>query len=209
MDGYLQLGPSDIVDGRPFTHPDASGPDLAAMSQMLDRLRSLVSRPDGLPDEPRPLILQLREDDRRGHQVVIANPEALRTMDEFAVVGFFGRQRPGVDPAPMTAVDSELVADFPRHPYVVSYSSLELADGNWGNLVLLTEAEGRERWMENQKHAHASRELAPKFYADVRLHNAALRGGLSSGAGLSLLRTKYYDFRDIPAWRAVRELSAG
>jgi hypothetical protein len=101
--------------------------------------------------------------------------------------------------------DEELIQEFPGHPGILSYSSLELGDGDWGNLILLDGDEAREHWRVSERHAHAARELAPRHYTDVRLHQGILPGGVRARGEAILRRTKYYDYRDAVTWRAERE----
>jgi hypothetical protein len=206
MGEYLQLGPSELVDDRPFTAPERSAADLTALRRMADRLGTILSAPSGVPDEPRPLILQLREADGHAHRVVISQREGLLTSGEIHVVGFFGQKRPGADAAPLDAVDHELIGEFSQHPGILSYSSLELGHGQWGNMVLLRDPDAREHWRTSAKHAYAVRELAPPYYLSIRLHNGMLTRGLQPGTTLKLLRTKYYAFQGGAPWLAVREL---
>ena len=98
----------------------------------------------------------------------------------------------------------ELSEELPGHPGIVSYSSLELPDGNWGNLIVLDPPEAGEHWRTSAKHAWAASELAPRHYTVVRLHNGRFPGGLRSGHDPVVTRTRYYDFQDAVPWRAER-----
>lgn len=93
-----------------------------------------------------------------------------------------------------------------EHPYLLSYSSLEIDGGNWRNLVLFSSPHGIGHWAMSVRHAHAARELSPSQYRHIRIHNGVLAGGLMSGDGIRLIRTKYYDFQDETLWSAIREL---
>ena len=208
MDHYIVLGPAEAVAGRTFADPEQNPADVAALRHMLARLRRWLSQPAGAPDGPRPLILDDPEADGRGHRIVLANPERLRAAGTLALVGFFGRKRPGADPAPLTAVDDELIGEFHQHPGILSYSSLEGADGNWGNLVVMDSPSAGEHWKTSAKHVYAARDLAPGYYTTIRLHNGLLPDGLISGQDLILLRTQYYDFQGDSPWRAVREFTS-
>jgi hypothetical protein len=137
------------------------------------------------------------------HRMVIRDRAALAANAELTVVGFFGEQRGKVNPALLHDIDTELIQEFLQHRYVLSYSSLELADGNWGNLVILQHTGGIEHWRASQRHAYAARELAPLYYARIRLHNGILPCGLAS-PHLILTSTKYYDFEG-DVWQAIRE----
>jgi len=48
------------------------------------------------------------------------------------------------------------------------------------------------------------RELAPRYYVTIRLHNGLLPCGLASSQ-MILNATKYYDFQSEELWQAVRE----
>ncbi len=112
-----------------------------------------------------------------------------------------------MDPAPLTAADDELILEFPWHPGILSYSSLEFRDGNWGNLIVVDPPEARDHWRTSDKHAWAARELAPRHYTVVRLHHGVFPGGLRSGRDPVLARTRYLDFQGPEPWRAERELA--
>jgi hypothetical protein len=143
-----------------------------------------------------------------GHRIAITRPEELLSRDELAVVGFCGQKWPEADRAPLDAADAELLDEFMLHPYLLSYSSLEVEDGDWRNLVLFSHPQGIGHWAISLKHAYAARELAPLYYKNIRLHNGVLPGGLMSGDEIILNRTKYYDYKNQSLWWAVRELQA-
>jgi hypothetical protein len=137
--------------------------------------------------------------------MVILSRQLLLNAYQLTVVGFFGEKRGEANLALLQDVDTELVQEFLDHVSVLSYSSLELSDGNWANMVLLLGAEGIQHWRASQKHAYAARELAPQLYHTIRLHNGVLPGGLSSQ--LLLRSTKYYEFHGQGLWQAMREAS--
>lgn len=204
MEDVARLSAREVVDGRPFTDPRHNADDLAAIRAMAAGLRWLLSRP--LPEHPRPLVLEAPEAGGRAHRAVICHDAALRVGRDLSFVGFFATKRAGLDHARLTAVDDELILEFPRHPGILSYSSLELADGNWANLIVVDPPEARDHWRTSEKHAYAAREVAPAHYTAVRLHHGVLPGGLLSGREPILVRTKYYDFQGPEPWLAEREL---
>jgi len=175
---------------------------------MLEEVRRQVMRAGGLAASPRPLVLECREPDGRSHRAVICDERRLGDGRDLAWVGFFGVKRRDRDSAPLTVMDDELIGEFPAHPGILSYSSLEVADGDWGNLILLDGDESREHWRVSERHAYAARELAPHHYTDVRLHQGVLPGGVRGGGEPILRRTKYYDYRADVTWRAERDLPA-
>lgn len=202
----IRLGPSDVVSGRPFTDPSRNTRDLAILQHMRKRLCRLLQNPEKLPAPPRPIVLHFLEEEIRNHRIVISRLEELLSASKLIFVGFCGRKRAGADRSLLDGVDVELIDEFCEHPDLLSYSSLELDTGEWRNLVLLRCVEGIQHWRKSDRHAYAVRELAPKYYKYVRLHNGILLGGLMSDNKLNILRTKYYDFRGEGTWRAVREL---
>ena len=205
MTGCIVLGPTEIVRDRPFTDPERNLEDLAALRGMLDRLREVLSQPEGLPDGPRPAILVLPERNGRSHRIAISRREELLAAGEFTIVGFFGEKRPAADLSVLEGVDLELIYHFPFHTGVLSYSTLELANGDCGNLVMLSRPDAIDDWRTNVKHGYAAEYLAPKYYARIRLHNYVLPGGLMAGLDPILLRTKYYDYAGGRVWLAMRE----
>jgi hypothetical protein len=197
----MRLAPWETAEGRGFTDPARTAVDLAALGVMLAAVRRVVGASAGR----RPLVVEAREADGRRHRTIVCDDRRLRDGRDLRWVGFFGVKRRDVDATPLTVRDDELVREFPAHPGVLSYSSLELGDGDWGNLILLDGDEAREHWRAGERHAHAARELAPRHYTDVRLHQGVLPGGVGTGGPVVLCRTKYYDYREPAIWRAERE----
>jgi hypothetical protein len=207
LPAVVQLGPHDAVAERPFTDPRHSRADAAILNYMRWRLHYLLSQSDIGPGHPldRELYIQmLQEANDRYHRMVILERGPLLTDAELTFVGFFGERRFEASPAILQDIDTELIQEFLQHTYVLSYCSLELADNNWANLVILRSAEGIQHWRASQRHAYASRELAPLYYTGIRLHNGVLPEGLASPY-IRLTRTKYYDFREPGLWQAIRD----
>jgi len=42
----------------------------------------------------------------------------------------------------LRALDAELIEELRHNPHILSYSSLELPDGSWGNLVIMRSPQG-------------------------------------------------------------------
>jgi hypothetical protein len=205
VDDCTRLGPQDTAAGRGFTDPGATAPDLTAASRMLAEIQHQVRQGAAVPVRARPLVIERCETTGRFHRAIFFDTRRLGDGRDLVWVGFFGRKRSDVDAAPLTAMDDELIQELPAHPDILSYSSLELAEGDWGNLILLDGDAAREHWRAGARHAYAARELAPRHYAHVRLHQGVVPGGASAGCALVLRRTKYYDYRDDVPWRAERE----
>jgi hypothetical protein len=205
VEDFERLGPRETSVGRGFTDPDETTPDLTATGCMLAEIQHQVSRGESTSAHPRPRVVERREVDGRMHRAILFDVRRLGDGRDLVWVGFFAVKRRDVDSAPLTAMDDELVRELPAHPDILSYSSLELDDGNWGNLILLDGDPAREHWRTSERHAYAARELAPRHYVHVRLHQGVLPGGARPGGALVLCRTKYYDYREGVTWRAARE----
>ena len=205
MEESVRLAPRETAAGREFTNPGTTAPDLAAAARMLAEIQQQVRRGVRVPARARPLVVQREEAGGRLHRAIIFDPGRLGDGRDLVWVGFFGVKRREVDSAPLSAIDDELVQELPAHPDILSYSSLELDDGDWGNLILLDGDAAREDWRASPRHAYATRELAPRHYRHVRLHQGVLPGGARAGGAPVLRRTKYYDYGAGGTWRAERE----
>jgi hypothetical protein len=205
VDDCVRLGPRETAAGRRFTDPAQTDLDLLAVRLMLGEVRRRVAQAAALPASPRPLVLEGCEADGRVHRAILCDEGRLGDGRDLTWVGFFGVKRRDRDSTPLTVMDDELIGEFPAHPGVLSYSSLEFSNGDWGNLILLDRDAAAEQWRDGERHAYAVRELAPRHYTDVRLHRGVLPGGVRAGREPVLRRTKYYDYRDRVTWRAERE----
>jgi hypothetical protein len=206
VDECVRLAPRETSPGRGFTDPAHTARDLGLIGLMLATIREAAE--PGLPARPRPLVLEPPGLDGRAHRAIVCDPRRLRDGSDLVWVGFFGVKRRDRDSGPLTAMDDELIGEFPAHPGILSYSSLELAGGDWGNLILLAGDDAREHWRLSDRHAYAARELAPRHYTDVRLHQGVLPGGVRGTAAPVLRRTRYYDYRAGATWHAERDLTA-
>lgn len=206
MDDSVRLGPRETAGDRDFTAPARTAEDLRAVGRMLETLRQEVARAGQRPAGPRSLTFEARESDGRAHRTIVCDASRLGDGRDVTWVGFFAEKRRDQDSTPLTVMDDELIREFPTHPDILSYSSLELADGDWGNLILLDGEAARDRWRAGERHAYAARELAPRHYTHVRLHQGQLTGGVLGGQAAVLRRTKYYDYRGDATWRAEREV---
>jgi hypothetical protein len=182
--------------------------DLKAVHVMLAAIRRALRAGAGRPAPPGAVVLAPPGLAGRAHRAIVCDAKRLGDGRNLAWVGFFAAKRRDRDAAPVTAMDDELIGEFSAHPGVLSYSSLELDGGDWGNLILLDGDAARQRWREGARHAYAARELAPRHYTDVRLHQGVLPEGVGAGCEPILRRTRYFDYRAGVTWRAERELPA-
>jgi hypothetical protein len=135
---------------------------------------------------------------------VLCTEERLRAHPGLCVVGFFGDRHVELDSTPLEQANAALVREFRSYPGITSYSSRELPNGQWANLVLHDDPIDREFWRRSELHAQAVAALSPVYYRSVRIHNGRLTEAAPADPDLILESTKYYDFAD--GWRAQRDL---
>jgi hypothetical protein len=152
-------------------------------------------------------VIYFEEAAGRCHRLALSKPDELLQPRDIVVVGFCGTKWPAASRGPLDAVDQELLEEFVFHPHLLSYSSLQIDDDNWRNLVLFSQPQGIGHWAISDKHAVAVRDLAPSYYRHIRLHNGVWPRGPMANNPIRLTRTKYYDYGESPLWWAVRELS--
>lgn len=200
------LAAGQSVTRRPFTSVGLYERDLSVLSYMLEDLRAMLGEmSDGAltvtPYQPMEWLVHGLK-----RRTILTNPVRLHAREDVCVVGFFGERHIDRDGSPLEEANAEIVLEFRNYPGILSYSSMEMSDGNWANLVLHDVPEAREYWRASEAHAKAARELSPLFYRTVRIHNGTLAGGVPGGKQILVERTKYWDFRSARVWHAVREL---
>lgn len=204
------LRSNERLENRPFTRLEHIPFEHQAMCAMADSLCVLLERSPDIFHQPRPITVYRQEAMGREHRMILNRPDRLAIGLPLTVVGFFGQKLDEEALLPLrNKFDQALIAEFPNHPDLLSYSTLELPDGNFGNLVLFSRPEAKNHWNTDGTHARAVRELAPRYYASVRLYNGVLPRGLAASHALRLTWVKYYDYSARPVWRAQRTLSAG
>ncbi|MGH8928476.1 MAG: hypothetical protein ACRDWH_09010 [Acidimicrobiia bacterium] len=201
------LSSDQSVARRPFTSPGLYPRDLAILGYMLEDLRALLVKMDaGKPSivAYQPIEWLVHDLKRR---VVIGDSMSLHNRRQAHLVGFFGERHLDRDSAPLEEANLEIVLELRNYPGILSYSSMELVDGNWANLVLHNVAADRETWRASEAHARVARELSPQFYRTVRIHNGILPDGVMGSRSIVVERTKYWDYGSKTVWHAVRELA--
>lgn len=205
----VTLQPADVLQNRPFTHPNHIVGDVNSLRYMVDQLCMLMERPHLYENSPRPIVVHQPPGDQWTYRLVIVRPEELRAERQLTFVGFLGQRRQGADQELAHEFDRALVAEIPDYPGLLSYSTMALISGNYSNLVLFTDPSAKQQWSRSQAHAQAVNRLAPNYYHSVRLYNGILPRGIHGSRDLHLKRVKYYDYRDDPWWHAVREFPEG
>ena len=177
----------------PHAQADVSVPDAVTLRTMQARLYAHIIQTTGTPAQL-PYTLYLPEPDGRQHRVVVLNEDTLRIGGQFPFVGFFGRKRASVDASLLDALDAELIEELRHNPHMLSYSSRELPDGSWGNLVIMGSPQGAVDWAGSARHAHAAYSIAPACYLTIRLHSGVITLSSSTPGELQIRRTKHFDY---------------
>jgi len=166
--------------------------DAITLAYMLSRLRGHFGRGDAAVAQP-PIVF-LPERNGYQHRIVLLNNSFLHSARTLAFVGFFGRKRESADTSLLDALDAELIQELYAYPHMLSYSSLELHDGSWGNLVLMSSPRGAIDWAGSARHAYAAYDIAPACYSSIRLHNGLVTLDGMDEAVFQIQRTKHFNY---------------
>lgn len=202
------------ADETPPGHPCAQASlyscDIPLLNYLLQDLRVLIRRAAAGEIEIHPH--QGFDWDVHGlrRHTIVCDPERLMTPFDVRIVGFFGDRR--VESVGSESVDKTeflLSEEFKSYPGILSYSSTELVDDQWLDLVVHTDDADREAWRASKVHVHAVERLAPIMYHSVRIHNGCVPDGPIGSQSVILESTKYWDYDHDPVWHAYRELPRG
>jgi hypothetical protein len=191
----IALAADERIAGRAFSDPDHSGRDLATLTQLRGALKRAASRP---------CAGMVRFADEVGvHHLVVPDWEALALVRPVALIGFFGQAREDIDHAPIVALEDDIVTRAAAFPGLLAYHNARLTSGQWGNLVAFASHADTASVTSDSVH-HAAVASTPRHYTSLRLHRGVLADGPLGEAAASFEETLYLDFRESPAWRALR-----
>ena len=205
MASEIELGPEEVVAGKPFSDPAHTREDEEALRHLLrhERERAKAWEEDS---ESRTGVV-IREIDPEGHRHLLVVPDTRALLDAPSptVVGFFGKPKADADLPLLFDLEEELVETMTAHigDGLLSYYDVELVKGKYGNLILFATPEGPTRWRENAVHRRAV-DISPGNYHEIRLHQGSLSGRLLEGGELNVMRTRYLDYDEPGGWRALR-----
>jgi len=199
------LAPADGDDAHPIAGTSHYAPDVALLAYLLQDLRVLIRRyaKGEISVEPHQVFTWDVFDLER--RIVLCNPEAVVDTADVEIVGFFGDRRQDAGDR-LEASEGDLLAEFVNFPGILSYSSIELVDHYWANLVVHRQSSDREAWREGEAHKRAVDMIAPIAYHGVRIHNGHIPGGVAGSGSVRVDSTKYWDYDVTPTWHAVRDL---
>lgn len=204
----IKLTANERVDERPFTHPAYTTLERRLIRYMLTRLCQVLETIHwrGNPNVLAPVVQELIEADGRHHRIIPIRPKLLRERNSFSVVGFFGQRDFDADDTGIAARDKMLFDEMGKHEGLLSYSSLELTNGNYGNCVVFSDDAAKAHWGHSQNHQIAAQDLSPLYYRTIRLYNGILPASIMEAYKLELRVAKYYDYRGTATWAAIRPL---
>ena len=205
-DSYLNS--SEALDEHSPPGDEDYEQDLVLLRYMAQRIFITLYLLDKPTDPSQPLLYYLEEGHKYTHRIAIYSPQELLLNNKLDFVGFISRKlQPGDSQVieEIRTVDKKLIVELINTPGLMSYSSLELRDGRWCNLVLFSVAETKMHIGNSELHAYAAYQLSPRYYDWIRLHNGIVPGGLVRNEML-LQKTKFYQFHKPHEKPTMREL---
>lgn len=209
MTDVIQLHETELLPDRPFTDPRSTLRDLAAMEFTLNLLRGVMGQPQYLTMDRRHQQIFWGNPEQQQHRLIVNDAPQLLSRDHFVLVGFFGnRRRDEIAAAqPIDATDARLVEELSHHQGLLTYCTCCFPDGTYGNTILFADEEAKLHWATSLVHRIAVDTISPNYYHHIRLHSGVLSAPLLFAQPGVLHVTKYYDFAQLPVWRAVRPLT--
>lgn len=169
--------------------------DLLVLRYMARRLHVIIRQLGLVEMEGGPQLYILPERHQRTHRILLYQQQELLTSASLFFVGFVSRRQKNVESLVVNDIqqaDEAMLTELAGSG-ILSYSSLELRNGDWCNLVIMRDASAKTHLKNSQVHIHAAHNLAHRYYEWIRLHNGIMREGLDY-TEMSVLRTKYYMF---------------
>jgi hypothetical protein len=188
---YVSLIDTLSLDG---SEDDTS--DLSVLTYMAHMVAVVALEVNAQPEPLYPFFTYRKESFHAFHRIIVYRP-SLPPGQDIPFVGFISRRQAQVSAElvkKLDEVDKILVPELAAQGDLLTYSSLQLHDGNWFNLVQFAQSSAKDNLLATKTHQHAAYELAPQYYQWIRLHHGLiLQGNLEHG--LHLHRTKYYTFQ--------------
>lgn len=182
--------------------------DLVILRYMARKIHVMLYSLDQASTTSQPLLYHLDERHKRIHRIAIYTPQELLLNNGLTFVGFVSRRRQPINLSvldELRTLDKKLVAELVSTPGLLSYSSLELREDNWCNLVLFANAGAKIHVTNNDTHMYAAYQLSPRCYEWIRLHNGIMPAGLA-GNEMLLQKTRYYRFQEAHQKPVIREM---
>lgn len=190
---FLTAG--ERVRARPFSDPEATTHDLAVLSAIRVGQRERIAEGRGGGT--------WTDGSGSTHWLVAPRPELVLDPTPCLAVGFFGQARSSVDHTIIVELEHAMLARANEIPGLLAYHNVQLANAQWGNLVLFEAGTDTAPMRREPTHADAIGRT-PAHYHSLRLHRGTLERSSFDQEGILLATTLYLDFEESPPWRAVR-----
>lgn len=202
----IKLGKDQKAEGHRFSDVEHTLEDLATLRKMAHQLVDTYEDPKVCDFTLRNGPVCQSDPHGRHFRIYYIQPDRLFSTHNLAVVGFFGKKRPNADIGPLLKADRLFEQEFRHHPDLLSLSTVRVANGNFGNLVVFSQSSAISKWNNSDVHRKLVAEISPPYYLNIRLNNGWLPLGVEDPDGLWIERVKYIDYSSTPAWRAMRTL---
>lgn len=202
----VELGVDERAEGHRFSDVEHTSRDRATMRKMAHQLVETYEDPKVCDFTLRKGPVCQSDPQGRHFRIYYLQPDRLFSTENLAVVGFIGHKRPKADIRPLLKADKLFEVEFHKHPDLLSLSTVRVADGNFGNLVVFADPAAISKWNNSEVHRKLVAEISPPYYLTIRLNNGWLPKGLQDPDGLWIERVKYIDYSSMPYWRAVRTI---
>jgi hypothetical protein len=209
MNESNQLREQDASDTHPYASINRGKIDLVVLRYMAQKVRTMLHLLDTSASLTVPLLHIVPERYERMHRLVLYELHEECFERTVMFVGFVSKKQAYLSQAvidDIQAVDQRLLAELAYSSGLQSYSSLELRNGNWYNLVLLSDADAKKHIRSAETHVYAAYQLAPRYYEWIRLHSGVILGGLDQ-VELMLQKTRYYVFQRTQPRPVIREMA--
>jgi hypothetical protein len=152
-------------------------------------------------------VYKLQERGGRMHRIALYQPEKLRVQEPLSFVGFISARQKHLRPSIVQEIrqaDKKLVEELAGVSGILSYSSLELRNGDWCNLVVMNDVGAKTHIKDSETHKYATFHLAHSYYQWIRLHTGVMPEGLDH-MEMQLQKTRYYAFQEGQQRPSIRE----
>lgn len=183
--------------------------DIMVLQYMRRRVLLTLNHFEPCTTPQRPIIYNFRERQGRTHRIALYQCQDLLQHSHIAFVGFISRKKDVLDTSVIDeihTVDKALLVEMADNPGILSYSSLELRNGIWYNLVLMDKIEARSQVLDSETHTYSAYQLAPRYYKWIRLHTGLMPHGIAHDA-MKIMRTRHYLFQHASSKPLIREHS--
>jgi hypothetical protein len=185
--------------------------DLLVLKYMAQRLRLTLCQLDQTLCTSSPRLHYVRERRERIHRIALYRYQELFLHSAFPFVGFVSRRHKGLSQwviDEIQKVDTLLVEEILGNVGILSYSSLQLGNGDWYNLVIMQDVVAKAHIKQSGTHNYAAYHLATHYYEWIRLHNGLFLEGLDTTRML-LHKTRYYTFQEVQQRPFICEYTYG